>query len=671
MTTVDKRILIRMRKELIDLERTPPLGVVCYPINDNIVHLHAEIAGPEDTPYQGGSFKIDIHIPEKYPFEPPRCQFLTRVYHPNIDEQGLICLDILKPPPKGAWKPSISVSTMLISLQLLLAQPNPDDPLLVDVATEFKENRDLFKHKAKEYTKQFATGVQETKEIARSGSETRVIRLKELESVNDESDSSTMTFASRFSSTSTVHMPVPPMTTALSFNQGSSASVSTPTERISLARSTHKKLNLARRPTPAAVAAAAAALSAPFVVPRQKSCDQGTVVSPGKDSLTTRDSTQDKQVMTTSTFSVKEEPTAESVQLLESKSTSSQSSYPSLQDTIPASSISTFRNSFPDATSPDTEATIADKKRGHELIKSEEPTTDIEINRKRIKCGKTLVMRSRLMKRLSSPVKEESKYFPGLHSSLPTPLESTPVIPPKKGSTPPPLPPPLTSPLVSKPQKLTISLTMRKSPAPLMAPESSAPTMGFELPVSTLSDSDPSTPSMETDRPITPRSQGGSAIKSPQPQSQGSSVVKLPRANPLTSISSTKLIPKEPSVTKKISSPQGIIGRQRELESHPPISDSSDVSGNLPPVSSFKDKGKSRAVDDIKMNVETPRVTDENESLSSLNSMGAKRLENAFSFMEDHHAPPTTVTSAITASADQQAPLTVAKKRSLLKRIRL
>ncbi|KAK3819260.1 MAG: ubiquitin-conjugating enzyme/RWD-like protein [Linnemannia elongata] len=137
MATVDKRILIRMGKELTDLEQTPPLGVACYPVNDNIVHLQAEIAGPEDSPYHGGSFKIDIHIPDRYPFEPPRCQFLTRVYHPNIDEQGLICLDILKGPPKGTWLPSINITTMLISLQLLLAQPNPDDPLLMDVVSCF------------------------------------------------------------------------------------------------------------------------------------------------------------------------------------------------------------------------------------------------------------------------------------------------------------------------------------------------------------------------------------------------------------------------------------------------------------------------------------------------------------------------------------------------------
>ncbi|KAG0260589.1 Ubiquitin-conjugating enzyme E2 T [Mortierella polycephala] len=165
MATIDRRILVRMRKELKDLEIAPPTGVVCYPLNDNIVHLRAEITGPEDTPYVEGTFAIDIQIPDRYPFEPPRCQFLTRIYHPNIDEQGRICLDILKSQPKGTWGPAISITTMLISLRLLLANPNPDDPLLVDVADEFKTHRDLFLQKAREYTTRFATGKVENLEM--------------------------------------------------------------------------------------------------------------------------------------------------------------------------------------------------------------------------------------------------------------------------------------------------------------------------------------------------------------------------------------------------------------------------------------------------------------------------------------------------------------------------
>ncbi|KAF8987345.1 Ubiquitin-conjugating enzyme E2 T [Haplosporangium bisporale] len=158
MTTILGRTMLRMRKELEELEDSPREGIVCYPIDDNITHLQAEVSGPEDTPYFGGTFKIDIQIPERYPMEPPNCQFLTRVYHPNIDDQGRICLDILKKPPKGNWGPAMSVPTVLLSLRLLLANPNPDDPLLVEVAAEYKEHRELFRHKAAKYTQQYAKG---------------------------------------------------------------------------------------------------------------------------------------------------------------------------------------------------------------------------------------------------------------------------------------------------------------------------------------------------------------------------------------------------------------------------------------------------------------------------------------------------------------------------------
>ncbi|KAF9346149.1 Ubiquitin-conjugating enzyme E2 T [Mortierella sp. AD094] len=191
--TIDRRIQVRLKKELRDLEISPPEGVICYPVNDNILHLKAgmnkETCMPtlhNDTPYAGGIFKVDIHIPDRYeritycyavtirhqqvhmfdplfdplrlryPFDPPRCQFITRVYHPNIDDQGRICLNILKTKPKGIWCPAISIVTMLTSFIVLLGDPNPDDPLLIEIASEFKENRALFNQKAQEYTRMYA-----------------------------------------------------------------------------------------------------------------------------------------------------------------------------------------------------------------------------------------------------------------------------------------------------------------------------------------------------------------------------------------------------------------------------------------------------------------------------------------------------------------------------------
>ncbi|CAG8457796.1 5580_t:CDS:2 [Acaulospora morrowiae] len=153
------QLLPRMKRELEILERDAPPGIVCYPVDDSFVRFCAQIKGPKDTPYEEGMFKVDVQIPTRYPMEPPKMQFVTPIYHPNIDDVGRICLDILKMPPnelhestQGSWKPSLNISTTLTSLSLLMAEPNPDDPLLVEIASEYKENRSLFLHKAREST---------------------------------------------------------------------------------------------------------------------------------------------------------------------------------------------------------------------------------------------------------------------------------------------------------------------------------------------------------------------------------------------------------------------------------------------------------------------------------------------------------------------------------------
>ncbi|AWP09738.1 putative ubiquitin-conjugating enzyme E2 T isoform 10 [Scophthalmus maximus] len=116
----------------------------------------SEIVGGTGTPYEGGLFSLEIKVPERYPFEPPKMRFLTPIYHPNIDNSGRICHDALKLPPKGAWKPSLNISTVLSSIQLLMAEPNPDDPLMADISSEFKYNKQLFMEKARKWTREHA-----------------------------------------------------------------------------------------------------------------------------------------------------------------------------------------------------------------------------------------------------------------------------------------------------------------------------------------------------------------------------------------------------------------------------------------------------------------------------------------------------------------------------------
>ncbi|XP_042348354.1 ubiquitin-conjugating enzyme E2 T [Plectropomus leopardus] len=146
----------RLKRELQMLSTEPPPGITCWQTEDRIDDLRAQIVGGTGTPYEGGLFSLEIKIPERYPFEPPKMRFLTPIYHPNIDNSGRICHDALKLPPKGAWKPSLNISTVLTSIQLLMAEPNPDDPLMADISSEFKYNKQLFTEKAKKWTEEHA-----------------------------------------------------------------------------------------------------------------------------------------------------------------------------------------------------------------------------------------------------------------------------------------------------------------------------------------------------------------------------------------------------------------------------------------------------------------------------------------------------------------------------------
>lgn len=99
-----------------------------------------------DTPYEKGNFLLEIHVPETYPFNPPKVKFLTKIWHPNISSvTGAICLDILK----DNWAAAMTLRTVLLSLQALLAAAEPDDPQDAVVANQFRENYEMFCKTAK------------------------------------------------------------------------------------------------------------------------------------------------------------------------------------------------------------------------------------------------------------------------------------------------------------------------------------------------------------------------------------------------------------------------------------------------------------------------------------------------------------------------------------------
>ncbi|ORZ22108.1 hypothetical protein BCR42DRAFT_344717 [Absidia repens] len=148
--------LNRMKKELADMELDPPPLITCYPAEDDITQLEAYLNGPPNTPYEKGLFRLDVNMPENYPFDPPMIRFRTPIYHPNIDECGRICASVLKKGKDDQWKPSMNLRTTLLSLHALIGEPNPDDPLDADIAREYQQDYDLFVKKAREHTKKHA-----------------------------------------------------------------------------------------------------------------------------------------------------------------------------------------------------------------------------------------------------------------------------------------------------------------------------------------------------------------------------------------------------------------------------------------------------------------------------------------------------------------------------------
>lgn len=144
----------RITKELENLTKDPPANCSAGPVGDDIFHWQATLMGPGESPFEGGLFFLDINFPTDYPYKPPRVTFSTKIYHPNINSSGGICLDILK----DQWSPALTISKVLISICSLLDDPNPDDPLVPSIAELYKRDKAEYFLKAKTYTLQFASG---------------------------------------------------------------------------------------------------------------------------------------------------------------------------------------------------------------------------------------------------------------------------------------------------------------------------------------------------------------------------------------------------------------------------------------------------------------------------------------------------------------------------------
>nr|3E46_A Chain A, Ubiquitin-conjugating enzyme E2-25 kDa [Homo sapiens]3F92_A Chain A, Ubiquitin-conjugating enzyme E2 K [Homo sapiens] len=146
MANIAVQRIKREFKEVLKSEETSKNQIKVDLVDENFTELRGEIAGPPDTPYEGGRYQLEIKIPETYPFNPPKVRFITKIWHPNISSvTGAICLDILK----DQWAAAMTLRTVLLSLQALLAAAEPDDPQDAVVANQYKQNPEMFKQTAR------------------------------------------------------------------------------------------------------------------------------------------------------------------------------------------------------------------------------------------------------------------------------------------------------------------------------------------------------------------------------------------------------------------------------------------------------------------------------------------------------------------------------------------
>eukprot|EP00408_Alexandrium_pacificum_P002757 CAMPEP_0171227658 /NCGR_PEP_ID=MMETSP0790-20130122/37961_1 /TAXON_ID=2925 /ORGANISM="Alexandrium catenella, Strain OF101" /LENGTH=147 /DNA_ID=CAMNT_0011693779 /DNA_START=66 /DNA_END=509 /DNA_ORIENTATION=- len=145
--------LKRIQRELQDLTADAETNCSAGPIGDDMFKWQATIMGPQDSAYTGGIFFLNIHFPSDYPFKPPKVHFTTKIYHCNVNSNGAICLDILK----DQWSPALTITKVLLSISSLLTDPNPNDPLVPEIAQLYLKDRAKHDSIARDWVRQYST----------------------------------------------------------------------------------------------------------------------------------------------------------------------------------------------------------------------------------------------------------------------------------------------------------------------------------------------------------------------------------------------------------------------------------------------------------------------------------------------------------------------------------
>ena len=149
-----------LKKQFKDINQASDLGLSVGLVDENNFYKWSVVIfGPTETIYEGGFFRAILDFPEDYPNNPPKMQFTTKMWHPNIYKDGKVCISILHPPgtdkfneqekAEERWRPSLGAEEILLSVISMLNDPNPDSPANIDAAVMFRNNREEYNSKVR------------------------------------------------------------------------------------------------------------------------------------------------------------------------------------------------------------------------------------------------------------------------------------------------------------------------------------------------------------------------------------------------------------------------------------------------------------------------------------------------------------------------------------------
>ncbi|KAI9432182.1 ubiquitin-conjugating enzyme/RWD-like protein [Lactarius indigo] len=143
----------RLMRELKELRTSPPEGIRVQISEESVLDVVGIVEGPEGTPYQGGYFRVKFDFTEEFPAAPPKCRFITKIFHPNVSGAGEICVNTLKKD----WKSSYGIGHILVTIKCLLIYPNPDSALDEEAGKLLQENYESYCERARLITSVHAT----------------------------------------------------------------------------------------------------------------------------------------------------------------------------------------------------------------------------------------------------------------------------------------------------------------------------------------------------------------------------------------------------------------------------------------------------------------------------------------------------------------------------------